>query len=125
MTVNDPSERNRPGTGPAPGASRPLACALPANDFRDRVARIEAILREGLIEMTPLAEGVRGRFSASAKTEAELRNLVKREADCCAFLTMTVRSGDDDLFLEVTGPPQVQTLINELFSNGAATGKWC
>ena len=38
---------------------------------------------------------------------------------------VAVRCGGDDLFLEVTGPPQAQTLINELFSSGAVTGERC
>ncbi len=102
---------------PADYSAEPLACKLSRNAFRDRSARIDALLQHALEEIVVVPGGVRARFRASAETESELQTLVKLEAECCSFLAMTLRSGENRLVLDVTGPPQARPLIKELFTN--------
>lgn len=102
---------------PADTPADPLACKLSPNTFRDRSARIDAILQHGLEEVVAVPGGVRARFLPSAGPESELQALVELEAECCSFLAMTLRSDVGGLVLEVTGAPQAQSLIEELFTD--------
>jgi hypothetical protein len=45
---------------------------------------------------------------------------VELEARCCAFLSLTMAAVDDAIVLDVTGPPEAQPLIAELFTDRAA-----
>jgi hypothetical protein len=58
---------------------------------------------------------VQAEFVTGPELEADLDALVELEAQCCAFLSLTVACGDDATVLEVTGAPEAQSLIAELF----------
>lgn len=105
-----------------PDPSPPFACTLSPDRFRDRKALVAGILKRRLVQLAPLPDGVRARFEAGGEIEADLRALVKLEADCCSSLSMTVQASDSDVVLEVTGPPETQSLIADLFTGVAESG---
>jgi hypothetical protein len=73
------------------------------------------LLAQGLDRLTAIGGGVRAEFLGGAEITAELEALVALEAECCPFLTMTVRCSTDRIKLEVTAPASAQPLIAELF----------
>jgi hypothetical protein len=105
------------------GADRcqPLTCSLSPDGLRERKAVIDELVAAGLTALTAIPGGVRARFTARPELKADLDALVELEAQCCAFLSLTITGADDATVLEVTGPPDAQTLIAELFSGRAAT----
>lgn len=106
-----------------PDPSPPFACTLSPDRFRDRKALVAAILKRGLVQLVPLPDGVRARFVAGGEIDADLRALVKLEAECCSSLSMTVHGTGSDVILEVTGPPDTHSLIADLFTGVADTGR--
>jgi hypothetical protein len=96
--------------------TEPIACTLTPDAYADRADRIAALGRRALLSRGPLPGGARLRFTASAETEAELREIVEAEARCCPFLTMDLRHADGALELDVTGPAEAEPLIEELFA---------
>jgi hypothetical protein len=106
-----------------PGADRgqPLACSLSLDGLSKRKAVIGELLERDLASLTAVPGGVRARFMARPELKADLDALVALEARCCPFLSLTITGADDATVLEVTGPPEAQTLIAELFSDRAAT----
>jgi hypothetical protein len=92
------------------------ACSLSADELRERTVLIDQLLARGLVGLIPIPGGVRVLFVTGPGLRAELHALVELEARCCASLTLTVADGDGAIVLEVTGSPEAQTLISELFT---------
>jgi hypothetical protein len=99
---------------------QPLVCSLSLGGLRERKALIDQLLARGLTGLTLIPGGVRARFMPGRRIKADLDALVELEARCCAFLSLTVADADDAILLEVTGAPEAQILIAELFTNRAA-----
>jgi hypothetical protein len=100
-----------------PNPAQLSACTLSPDRFRDRKALIGAIFERGFVQVAPLADGVRASFVAAPEIEADLRALVSLEAECCSSLSMSVRASDSEVVLDVTGPPETQALIENLFND--------
>ena len=95
--------------------SKPIACTLTADAFRNRTDELTAIASRALRSRQPLEHGERLIFVAADATERELRAAIAAEAECCAFLTMTLRRDDDRLLLDITGPDEARPIIENLF----------
>jgi hypothetical protein len=93
---------------------QPIACSLPSADYAERRAHIDDITRSALLAREPIESGARMTFAAEA--EAELRELIAAEAECCSFLRMELSRSGEALALEVTGPKDAQPIIEELFA---------
>jgi hypothetical protein len=89
----------------------PIACTLPAAELPARLALIE---RLEPLARAPIPGGARMRFAAEA--EGRVRELVALESRCCAFLDFAVTRGDGAVVLDVTGPPDAQPVIEQLFA---------
>jgi hypothetical protein len=90
----------------------PLACSLGAADLRVRAERWRALGRKALVASGRDGAVVRLTFSRSAGVEEELRELVRLEGGCCAFLDMTVEDGDGELTLLVAGPAGAEAVVD-------------
>jgi hypothetical protein len=93
---------------------QPIACSLPPADYAKRRAHIDDITRSALLGREPIESGERMTFAPEA--EADLRELVAAEAECCSFLRMELSRSGDALTLDVTGPDDAQPIIAELFA---------
>jgi hypothetical protein len=98
----------------------PIACSLDADRLRGRLADIEAIGAEGLIEHARQGDRHMLRFRADAETERRLRKLIAAEAECCSFLILTLEARDDELLFSVTAPQSGQPVADELAAAFAA-----
>jgi hypothetical protein len=82
----------------------PIACSLDAGALRERLAEIEAIGTESLIDRTREGERHVLRFRADAETERRLEEMVAAESRCCAFLNLELSRRDGELNLTVVAP---------------------
>lgn len=89
----------------------PIACSLDASQLAERTERWHALAEHALISVDQTDAGVRQRYRGGAAIEAELRELVALEAECCPFLALTVRRADSELHLEVSGPPEAAEIV--------------
>ena len=96
----------------------PIACTLSPDRLPERLAFIEALAADGLLERTPTPGGVRIHLRDAPDIERRARELIAAEADCCAFLTFTLRRDQGALVLDVAGPPEARPVI-DLFLAGA------
>jgi hypothetical protein len=99
---------------------QPVVCSLSPDGLHERKALIDELLARGLTGLTPIPGGVRDRLTPGPGIRADLDALVELEARCCAFLSLTVAVADGAIVLDVTGAPEAQTLIAELFTDRAA-----
>jgi hypothetical protein len=91
----------------------PIACSLDAEQLAERKERWRALAEHALISAERTDEGVRQRYRGGAAIEAELRDLVALEGECCPFLDLQVERVDAETWLDVSGPPEAAQIVAE------------
>lgn len=91
-----------------------IACSLSAGDLKQRLAEIAAV-GEG----SPVGREVNGathllRFRSDAATRRRLEKIVAAEAECCAFLNVTLEERNGELTLSVAAPEEGQRVADAL-----------
>jgi hypothetical protein len=92
------------------------ACSLSPTGLSARKAAVAELLHRHPPASTPIPGGRRLTFGPGPQIEQELRRLIALEADCCAFLTMTLTAADGTVSLTVTGPPEAQVQLADIFT---------
>jgi hypothetical protein len=98
----------------------PMACTLSPDGMTARLALIDALAADGLLDRTPTASGIRVRLRDTPDIERRTRELVAAESACCAFLDFTLRRETGDLLLDITGPQDARPAIEMFFAAEAA-----
>ena len=98
------------------GPDLPLACTLEGAAFAERRARWEALSERALAGRERTPGGVLLRYRAAPGVVDELRELVRLEGDCCAFLDLRLREHGAEPVLEVSGPPEAAEVIEAFVS---------
>ena len=75
-----------------PAAQLPVACTLTGTPgaFAERMAEYRRLFGQYLAERTRTAQGIRFRFRAEPGVEDWVRDLARREQECCGFFRFTV-----------------------------------
>ena len=94
----------------------PIACTLTRDGMTARLALIDALAADGLLDRTPTDRGLRVRLRGTPEIERRTRDLVAAESACCAFLDFDLRREDGDLLLDVTGPEDARPVIDRFFA---------
>jgi hypothetical protein len=89
----------------------PVACSLTGSDFEERARRWRVLAERALVDSKRSGEGVRLSFEPVDGVEAELRELVALEGECCPFLRMGIEE-DGRLTLVVSGPPDAAPILD-------------
>ncbi len=82
----------------------PVVCSLGAGDLQQRLAAIAEIGAESLIDREVEAGRHRLRFRADSKTRERLEAVIAAEAECCAFLDLSLEDEEGGLILSVAAP---------------------
>ena len=98
----------------------PIACTLSPDGMSARLALIDALAADGLLDRTPTASGMRVRLRDTPDIEQRTRELVAAESACCAFLDFTLGREDGDLVLDIKGPQNARPVIEMFFAAEAA-----
>lgn len=99
---------------------QPIACTLGPDGMTARLARIDALAADGLLERTPTESGVRVRLLDRPDIEQRTHELVAAESQCCAFLDFDVRRENGDLVLDISGPENARPVIEMFFATEPA-----
>jgi hypothetical protein len=95
----------------------PIACTLDASDFKERTAYIRDLARRALrhASWTDLS------LTLTYEREAleELRELVRKEQTCCAFLEFDLRNNSSSILLTITAPKSAADAADMLFDHFA------
>src|SRR4051794_24903294 len=97
----------------------PIACTLSPDGMTARLALIDALAADGLLDRTPTDAGLLVRLRATPEIERRTRELVAAESACCAFLDFNLRHDDRDLVLEISGPTDARPVIALFFAPDA------
>jgi hypothetical protein len=98
----------------------PIACTLTAEGMTSRVALIDELAADALIDRTATGTGLRVRLRDTPEIERRTRELVAAESRCCAFLDFTLSRDEGELVLDITGPEDARPVIDLFFAPEAA-----
>ena len=94
----------------------PIACTLTPDGMTARLALIDALAADGLIDRTPTDAGLRVRLRDTPEVEQRTRELVAAESECCAFLDFTLDREGGELVLDIAGPEDARPVIEMFFA---------
>jgi hypothetical protein len=92
----------------------PIACTLGGADLEDRAAWIAALNGRAL-RARSLAD-LRLELSYGPDALADLREMVRREQECCAFLTFDLRVEGEVIRLIIEAPEAARGIADALFA---------
>jgi hypothetical protein len=106
-----------PSCGSAKKADVPIACTLDVGDFKERTAYIRDLARRALRN----ASRTRLTLALTYELDAleEVRELVRKEQTCCAFLDFDLKSNSSSVLLTVTAPQSAADAVDILFDHFA------
>jgi hypothetical protein len=94
----------------------PVACTLSPDGMSARLALIDALASDGLLDRTATAAGVRVRLRDTPDVERRTRELIAAESACCEFLDFALARDGGDLVLDITGPRDARPVIDMFFA---------
>jgi hypothetical protein len=97
-------------------ADLPIACTLTPDGMTARLALIDALAADGLIDRTLTDAGLRVRLRDTPDIERRTRELVAAESTCCAFLDFTIGHEGGELVLDISGPELARPVIEMFFA---------
>ena len=91
----------------------PIACTLTPGDFKSRMAWIGDLTRETLREHR--RGGLALHLTYARAAADRVRQMVRQEQECCAFLTFDMREDVDAVRLTITAPENARDAADMLF----------
>lgn len=98
-------------------ADAPIACTLDAGDFKTRTAQFEALASRHLKHVS--REPLLIELTYAAEALPELRDLIGKEKECCAFLDFDLKEVRDGVRLRITAPEAARDAADTLFAHFA------
>lgn len=93
----------------------PIACTLAPGRYLERLALIAQLSRDALLSHQRRDLVLELRYAEAAA--ARVRDLVRREQECCAFLEFDLQEqGGEAIQVTITAPEEARSAIELLFS---------
>jgi hypothetical protein len=91
----------------------PIACTLQSGDYKERLAWIADLAREGLLHVS--RNDLRVELQYAPSVADRVREMVRKEQQCCAFLNFELAETDQDVRLTITAPEPARDVADALF----------
>jgi hypothetical protein len=104
----------------------PIACTLGTGAYRERLAWIGELNRSAL--QSARREGARLILAYDPRAAVRVREMIRREQECCAFLDFELNEDEKELTLAITAPEAATGTLDALFDpflTGASVGGPC
>ncbi len=98
----------------------PIACTLEAQDYKQRLALIADLNRDALLAHR--RDGLRLQLTYASHAEGRVRDIVRRERNCCAFLSFEVRVDGDAVQVVIEVPESARIAAESVFEPFRPTG---
>ena len=99
----------------------PIACTLGGADYSERLVWIARLNHDGLLGHERHDAALELRYATTVRDRVQA--LVRRESECCAFLTVALDESGSDVRLTITAPDRARDaadLFFELFLTAGA-----
>lgn len=93
--------------------SAPIACMLTPGDYKTRLAWIADLTRDALRSQT--RRDLELELVYGADVAERVREMVRKEQDCCAFLTFDLDERSDEIRLTIRAPERAREAADMLF----------
>ena len=99
-----------------------LACSLSPAEYAERLRAFRRLFAVSLREMRREPTRLQLRLDADTAGEAEGRDLLRREQECCPFFSFTVEQTAGSVAVETVVPDGAEECLNDLerLAQGAA-----
>ena len=97
----------------SPSAPPPIACTLAAGNFKERLTWIADLNRASL--RNHCRDDLRLQLTYAPEAIDQVREMVRRERDCCAFLTFALRQDADAVRLTIEAPEAAREAADTVF----------
>jgi hypothetical protein len=91
----------------------PIACTLSAGDYKERLAEIAKLARDALWSYK--RDGLILRLRYDAVFADRVKEMVRREQDCCAFLTFELREQGREILVTVSASEKARVAAEVMF----------
>ncbi len=98
----------------------PIACTLQPGDYRERLAQIAELARDGLLGVS--RDDLRLQLRYAPEVADRVREMVGQEQECCAFLNFELMETSEDLRLTITAPERAREVADALFEPFVPSG---
>jgi hypothetical protein len=94
----------------------PIACTLRPAEFHNRVEAWQALSQGWLLGREPISGGIRLIFAKAPGVAEAALELLRLEAECCAWMQSQLRADGQRLLMELTGDdPEAAKAVVALF----------
>jgi hypothetical protein len=94
--------------------SSPIACSLTATELPERLAEMARLGREALVSVSAEPQRAELRFAAEREVRERVQAIAAAEAQCCAFLTLSVGDEADAVVLTIEAPENAEPVLADL-----------
>jgi hypothetical protein len=104
-------------------SAEPIACTLGAGPYQERLTWIAELNRSSLRDAH--REGARLMLAYDPRATVRVREMSRREQECCAFLQFDLTEDENELTLAITAPEAARGMLDALFDpflTGASVG---
>ena len=91
----------------------PITCSLGGADYTERLEWIARLNHDGLLSHERHDAALELRYAATVRDRVHA--LVRKESECCAFLTFALDESDSDVRLTITVPDRVRDAADHFF----------
>src|SRR5919108_3440583 len=91
----------------------PIACTLQLGDYRERLAWIAGLARDGLLAVS--RDDLRLELRYAREVADRVREMVGKEQSCCAFLDFELAETDQGMQLTITAPERAREVADAMF----------
>jgi hypothetical protein len=102
---------------------QPISCTLTTGNFKDRITWIGELTSDALRSYQQ--QGLVLDLRYAPESADRVREMVRKEQQCCAFLTFEIHEEPDEIRLKITAPDEARdtaALLFEQFVAFAPTG---
>jgi hypothetical protein len=92
----------------------PIACTLSGASLQERAAWLGRLGKASLIDGARSGDRLELLFRPEAA--ADLRELVRAEAECCSFLAFELDPAEDRIRLGVSGPAEAGPVLDDMLA---------
>ena len=97
----------------------PVACSLSPGEMAGRQQEARELARQALVGRERSDGGVRLEYRYSNEVDAAVRDLVRRERECCPFLELRVEAVADRVTVDISAPPDAQGVLDAIYEASA------
>jgi hypothetical protein len=105
-----------------PSDSPPIACSLDAAGLVERRAEFERLFAESVVGQEREPRELRLALAIGEDAESPVRDLFRREHECCPFFTFGFRRADETLVVTI-GVPNGAEAVLDAFAEIAAQSR--